>query len=105
MVNLTIDPSAYPLIAKKGNVISVKVDKKTAGCGRPLVRVFPEVDKGRPKDKVLAEYTELLIGDITVFAHKSLEEYEQLEVFVTGTLLGKKMFLRCTASDGGNCFG
>ena len=106
-MNLTIHPSAQEMITKRGSrIITAKIDRKSGGCGRPLLeRIFPSVDRGKPKEKALPEYREISIGEITVFAHKSMEEYKHLEIYAANTLLGKKLFLRCVAEDGSNCFG
>jgi hypothetical protein len=69
------------------------------------VRTIPSVWRDKPQEKDLPEFKELRLDNITVYAHKSLEEFGQLEVAVEKSFTGHNLVLRGLAQESSGCCG
>lgn len=67
------------------------------------MKTIPSVRRGMPEDS--RDYEKLEIDGVIVYAHQSLQDFEQLEIGVQSGLLGSKLVLRGVASGGGGCCG
>lgn len=68
------------------------------------MRALPSVRLGKPEE-LEKEYSTLNIGGVTVFAHKSLEEFGELEIDLEGGVFGKRLVLRGVTQDTQGCCG
>jgi len=57
------------------------------------VKTTPSVWRGKPEAHESDEYVELKVGNVTVFAHQSLQGFDSLEIVIAGAFFWQKLTL------------
>lgn len=109
-MNLTIAGRAQEFISQQGGVITVKIEKRLIpGCGAMQTADTPAVRLGKPEDHEKANFEEITIDGVQVYAHSSVVNYNgkiPLQVDIETTLFGSRLAmygLPLPTQSCGNC--
>jgi|GEM_PF-1823891 len=110
-MNMVIVPGAKELIMQEGGIVSVRLEQRLAPncCNSPQITPAPSVKLGKPAEHELSDYQAFEIDDVTVYAHTSIQNYNNeivLRIGTETTLFGIRLILYgmpTPAKGCGNC--
>ena len=69
------------------------------------MKTTSSVWRGQPEEMESAEYQDVKIGDVTVFAHQSLQSYDVLEIDLEKSFFSSRLVIRGVPVNSSGCCG